>query len=55
MLGIEFGEKTFYKVKNTHKLQKIHAIWDLGIFVGVRKRSNELAVAAAELRMGFIL
>ena len=48
VLGIEFGEKVFYKLKHTQKLQKINARWDLGIFVGVRKRSNELAIAAED-------
>ena len=35
-------------MKHTKKLQKINARWDLGIFVGVRKRSNELAIAAED-------
>ncbi len=45
VLGIEFGEKIFYRLKHTQKMQKINARWALGIFVGVRKRSNELMVA----------
>ena len=45
VLGIEFGEKLLYKVKLKNKLEKINARWDLGIFVGVRRRSGEVWVA----------
>lgn len=48
VLGIEFGDKVFHKLKHTQKLQKINARWDLGICLGVRKRSNELAIAAED-------
>ena len=48
VLGIEFGEKVLYKVKRGAKLEKIKARWDYGIFVGVRKVSNELMVATQD-------
>lgn len=48
VLGIEFGDKVFYKLKHTQRLQKIHTRWGHGISVGVRKRSNELAIASED-------
>ena len=42
VLGIEFGGKVLCKLKLGAKLEKINARWGYGIFVGVRKRSNEL-------------
>ncbi len=45
VLGLEFGEKLLYKVKPKDKLEKINARWEYGIFVGIRKRSNEVWVA----------
>ena len=48
VLGVEFGEKVLYKIKQGSKLQKINARWEYGIFVGVRKVSNELVVATKE-------
>ena len=30
VIGIEFGEKIFYKLKHTQKMQKINARWALG-------------------------
>ena len=46
IIGIEFGEKVFYKTKpDKNKLQKINARWDYGIFVGVRRQNNELMIA----------
>ena len=48
ILGLEFGEKVLYKVKLGGKLEKINPRWEYGIFVGVRKRSNELSVATPE-------
>ena len=43
-MGIEFGEKLLYKVKLGNNLEKINSRWEHGIFVGIRKRSNELGV-----------
>ena len=48
ILGIEFGEKVVHKLKYGQNLQKINFRWELGIFVGVRKRSNDLAIAAED-------
>ena len=45
VLGVEFGEKILYKVHVGTKLQKIKARWEYGIFVGVRRRSNELMIS----------
>jgi hypothetical protein len=45
VLGLEFGEKVLYKVKPKEKMEKINARWEHGIFVGIRKRSNEIWIA----------
>ena len=45
---IEFGERVLYKIKITSKLEKINARWEHGIFVGIRRRSNELMVSDRE-------
>ena len=45
VLGIEFGEKLLYKKKKWPKLEKMKSRWEKGIFVGIRKRSNEVVVA----------
>ena len=46
MLGIEFGEKLLYKVKKDAKMPKAREIWEYGIFVGVKRRSGEVWLAA---------
>ena len=48
VLGIEFGEKVLYKVKLGGKLEKLNARWAYGIFVGIRRRSNEVMVSTQE-------
>ena len=48
VMGLEFGEKVLYKIKAGQRLEKINSRWDFGIFVGVRKRSNEIWVATRE-------
>jgi len=48
VLGVEFGEKVLYKKQVGSKMEKINARWEYGIFVGVRRRSNELWVVTAE-------
>ena len=45
VLGLEFGEKVLYKMKAGAKMGKIEDRWKHGIFVGVRKRSNELWIS----------
>ena len=52
VLGVEFGEKVLYKVRFGSKMEKINARWEYGIFVGVRRRSNELWVATQEKVIG---
>ena len=52
IMGLEFGEKVFYNIKHKQKLQKINTRWDYEIFVGVRRKSNELMIAGLE---GFFL
>ena len=42
VLGIEFGEKLFYKVKIKNKFEKIDTMWKFRIFVVVRRSSEEL-------------
>ena len=44
ILGLEFGEKLLYKIKRGPKLEKINEGWQHGIFLGVRRKSNELWV-----------
>ena len=48
VMGIEFGEIFFYEIKHKQKLQKINARWEYGLFVGVRRKSNELMIASLE-------
>ena len=48
MIGLEFGEKVLYKIQPRAKLQKIQPRWDFGIFIGVRRRSNEVMIATKE-------
>lgn len=48
ILGLEFGEKLLYKVKEDAKQAKIRSRWEHGIFVGVRPRSGEVWVATTE-------
>ena len=49
VLGIEFGEKLLYKVRPVgSKLEKINSRWEHGIFVGIRKRSNEIMICNCE-------
>ena len=48
VVGLEFGEKVFYKIQAGAKLQKIEPRWKEGIFVGVRRRSNELLISRPE-------
>ena len=48
VLGIEFGEKVMFKVYLGSKLAKIEARWNYGIFVGIRRKSNEILVATSD-------
>ena len=48
VLGVEFGEKVLYKLKKGNKMEKLNARWDYGIFVGIRRRSNEVMVSTKE-------
>ena len=48
VLGLEFGEKLLYKLKEDGKQAKIRSRWDHGIFVGVRARSGEVWIATSE-------
>ena len=48
ILGVEFGEKVLFKRKLGSKMEKINARWDYGIFVGVRRMSNEVWVATQD-------
>jgi hypothetical protein len=48
VLGLEFGEKVLFKLKLGAKMEKINPRWDFGIFVGIRRRSNEILVSRPE-------
>ena len=47
-LGVALGEKELYKVELNNHMEKINARWEFGIFVGVRRRSNELWIATQD-------
>ena len=48
VLGVEFGEKLFWKKKAGQKMEKINARWEYGIFVGVKRASGEVWVATPD-------
>ena len=48
VLGIEFGEKIFWKKKLGNVKQKLNSRWEKGIFVGVSRSSHEVMVANPE-------
>ena len=48
VLGLEFGEKVLYKVKQNSKQEKIRPRWEPGIFVGVRVKSGEVWIATTD-------
>ena len=48
VLGIEFGEKVLYTIQEGPKMAKTEARWEHGIFVGIRRRSNELMIATKD-------
>ena len=45
VLGLEFGEKLAYMKAKGNKLNKLKSKWGMGIFVGVRRKTNEIMVA----------
>ena len=45
ILGLEFGERVLFKIPPKQKMAKIEARWTEGVFVGVRRRSNEVIVS----------
>ena len=42
--GLEFGEKCFYQLKGGSKMAKMRPRYGEGIFVGVRRHSNQLMI-----------
>ena len=48
VLGLEFGEKVLFKKNKGLKMEKINEKFEYGIFVGVRRRSNEVLVCSPE-------
>ena len=46
--GIEFGEEVVDKRMKGQKLEKLNARWEYGIFVGMRRKSNEVMIATEE-------
>ena len=48
VIGVEFGEKVLYHVARGSKLEKTRARWHPGIFVGVKRKSNQLMIATPE-------
>ena len=50
ILGIEFGEKVLYKLRMGAQMEKINPRLEYGIFVGIRRRSNEVILATPEGR-----
>ena len=49
MLGIEFGEMVMYKLKKGPKMEKINTRWESGVFVGIRRTSNEVLVSTRDV------
>ena len=45
---MEFWEKLLYKLKREPKLEKIKDRWWHSIFLGIRRRTNELWVGTEE-------
>ena len=45
VMGIEFGEKLLFKRRAGQKKEKMNERWQYGIFVGIRRRSNEPMIA----------
>ena len=45
VMGVEFGEKLLFKRKKGQKMEKMNERWQRGIFVGIRRRSNEPMIA----------
>ena len=48
VMGVEFGEKLLYKIPMGNKMEKINSRWEYGIFVGVKRKSNQIMVATKE-------
>ena len=48
VLGVEFGEKVLYKRQKGSMMEKLNARWEHGVFVGVKRRSNELMIATPD-------
>ena len=48
VLGLEFGEKLLFRFSRGPRMEKINPRWEHGIFVVVRKRSNEVLVSRPE-------
>ena len=44
VFGLEFGEKCFYQFKGGPKKAKMRPRYGEGIFIGVRRRSNQLMI-----------
>jgi hypothetical protein len=48
VLGVEFGEKVFWKRRLGNVKQKLNSRWEKGIFVGVSRSSHEALVVNEE-------
>ena len=48
VLGVEFGEKVFWKRRLGNVKQKLNSRWEKGIFVGVSRTSHEALVVNEE-------
>ena len=45
VMGVEFGEKLLFRKRTGQKMEKINERWQYGIFVGIRRKSNEPMIA----------
>ena len=52
VMGVEFGEKLLFRRRTGQKMEKLNERWQYGIFVGVRRRSNELMIAT---KLGIVM
>ena len=49
VLGIEFGEEVYWKRHlDKKRLEKLNSRWEEGVFVGIRRKSNEIMVSHDE-------
>ena len=46
VVGLEFGEKVLWRKRKADRMAKLRSRWSYGVFVGIRRKSGEMWVAA---------